>query len=426
MGDRVVGLEQLDAAHEVFEPPYAEPRHDLPRLLGHVEEEVDDVLGLAAEALSQHRILGRDADGARVEVAGTHHHAAARDERRRREADLVGAEKGGDDDVAARLQLTVGLHPDTRAEVVANERLLGLGEADLPRDPGEEDRRQRRGAGAAVVARDQHEVGVRLGNPGCDRADADLRHELHGHASHGVRAAEVVDQLLQILDRVDVVVRRRRNQPHPRRRQPHACDVAVDLVPGQLAALAGLRALGHLDLELVGVRQVVDRDAEAAGGDLFDRRAARIAVGVGREAHGVLAALAGVRAAADAVHRDRERLVRLTRDRPERHRPGHEPLHDLARGLDLVERHTPVVGLAEPKQPAQRQPAHGVVVDGTRVRLVGLKAPVADGVLEQRDRLGVPLVVLAVTAPGVEADDRQQGIRVTGVRARMPQEHLAG
>ena len=194
------------------------------------------------------------------------------------EADLVGAEQRRDDDVAARLDLPVRLHPDARAEVVAHERLLRLGEADLPRDAGEEDRRERRCAGAAVVPRDQHVIGVRLRDPGGDGADAHLGHELDRDARLRVGAAEVVDQLLQVLDRVDVVVRRRRDEADARRRQPHARDVAVDLVPGQLAALAGLRALRHLDLELVGVRQVVDRDAEAARRDLLDRRAAQVAV----------------------------------------------------------------------------------------------------------------------------------------------------
>ena len=276
--DRVVGLEQVDAADEILVAAHPEPRHDLARLLGDVEEEVDDVLRLAGEALAQLGILGGDPDGARVEVAGAHHHAARRDQRRGGEADLVGTEEGSNDDVASRLDLAVRLHPDARAEVVAHERLLRLGEADLPRDAGEQDRRERRGAGAAVVAGDQHVVGVRLRDSGGDGADAHLGDELHRDPRLRVRAAQVVDQLLQVLDRVDVVMRRRRDEADARRRQAHARDVAVDLVPGQLAALAGLRALRHLDLELVGVREVVDRDAEAAGGDLLDRRAPQVAV----------------------------------------------------------------------------------------------------------------------------------------------------
>ncbi len=250
---------------------HAEPAHDLARLLGDEEEEVDDVLRLPRELRPQLGILRRDPDRAGVQVAGAHHHAAGRDERRGGEAHLVGAEKRGDDDVAAGFQLAVGLHPDARAETVPHQRLLRLGEPDLPRDAGVEDRGERGGSGSAVVARDENVVGTRFRDARCDSSDADLRNELHGDARLRIRAAQVVDQLLQILDRVDVVMRRRRDQADPGRRHPHARDVAVDLVAGELAAFAGLRALRHLDLELVGVREVVRVDAEAARRDLLDR-----------------------------------------------------------------------------------------------------------------------------------------------------------
>ena len=85
----------------------------------------------------------------------------------------------GDRDVAAGLDLAVGLDRDARAQVVAQQRLLGLGQADLPRHAGRLDRAQRRGAGAAVVAGDQHVVGVRLRDARGDRADPDLGDELH-------------------------------------------------------------------------------------------------------------------------------------------------------------------------------------------------------------------------------------------------------
>ena len=109
--------------------------------------------------------------------------------------------------------------------------------------------------------------------PGRDGADADLGDELHVDARRRVGVLEVVDQLLEVLDRVDVVVRRRADQADARRRVPGLGDPRVHLVAGQLAALAGLGALGHLDLQVVGVREVLRRDAEAARRDLLDRRA---------------------------------------------------------------------------------------------------------------------------------------------------------
>ena len=61
---------------------------------------------------------------------------------------------------------------------LAHQRLMGLGEADLPGRAGMLDRGQRRSAGAALEARDGHVVGARLGDAGGDRADADFGHQL--------------------------------------------------------------------------------------------------------------------------------------------------------------------------------------------------------------------------------------------------------
>ena len=93
------------------------------------------------------------------------------DERGGGEAELLGAEQGGDHDVAAGLQLAVGLHDDAVAQPVEQQRLLGLGEAELPRPAGVLERRQRAGAGATVVAGDQHDVGLRLADAGGNGAD---------------------------------------------------------------------------------------------------------------------------------------------------------------------------------------------------------------------------------------------------------------
>ena len=88
--------------------------------------------------------------------------------------------------------------------------------------------------------------------------------ELHRDRAARIRVLEIVDQLREILDRVDVVMRRRRDQPDAGHRVAQLRDVLGDLVPGQLAALAGLRALRHLDLQLLGGREVLGGDAEAA------------------------------------------------------------------------------------------------------------------------------------------------------------------
>src|SRR5277367_5334108 len=99
---------------------------------------------------------------------------------------------------------------------------------------------------------------------------------------------------------------RRRDQSHARRRVANLRDEIIDLVPGKLTALARFRALRHLDLQLVGVDQVMTRDAETRRRHLLDRAATEIAVGIAHEARGILAAFAGIALAANPVHCDRK------------------------------------------------------------------------------------------------------------------------
>ena len=173
--DRRARVEHLGVADRLGDRAEAERGEVLAHLLGDELEEVDDELGLAGEPLAQLGVLGGDADRAGVEVADAHHHAAAHHERRGGEAELLGAEQRRDHDVAAGLQLAVALHDDAVAQAVAQQRLLGLGDAELPRRARVLERRERRRAGAAVVAGDEHDVGVRLGHARGDRAHADLR-----------------------------------------------------------------------------------------------------------------------------------------------------------------------------------------------------------------------------------------------------------
>src|SRR5699024_10742246 len=124
---------------------------------------------------------------------------------------------------------------------------------------------QRGGTGTAVVPRDEHHVGVRLGHTGGDRAHAHLGDELDVHPGRRVGVLQVVDQLGDVLDGVDVVVRRWRDQSHAGGGVPGAGHPGVHLAAGELAALSGLGTLRHLDLDVVRVGEVVRGDPEPAG-----------------------------------------------------------------------------------------------------------------------------------------------------------------
>ena len=224
---------------------------------------------------------------------------------------------------------------------------------EFPRNARVLDGTQRGRAGAATVSADEDDIGVSFGNARGNRAYADFRHQLHRDARLRIYVLQVVDQLRQIFDRIDIVMRRRRNQSNARDRVPQARDDIVNFMARKLATLAGFGALRHFDLQFVGVHQVVRSHSEARRGHLLDRAAAQIAVRVGLETLFIFSALAGVRLAADAVHGDCQSFVRFFADRSKRHGAGGKAFHDLLGGLDFFDRNR-LVALLELHQAAQR------------------------------------------------------------------------
>ena len=220
-------------------------------------------------------------------------------------------------------------------------------------------------------------------------------------------------------------MRRRRNQPDARRRVPHLRDPRIHFHAGQLPALTGLRALGHLDLQFLRVDEVVARHAETPGRDLFDRRVLRVAVRLAHVTRRIFAALARVAAAAETIHRDGERLVRLFRDRAVTHCARLEPLHDRFDGFDFLDGNR--AGRLKIQQPAQRTPRLVLVVDQRGIFLERLVIRGADGLLQFVNRLWIEEVILALFAPLILAADVER-VAVDlpfGERVPMPNLDLA-
>ena len=177
-------------------------------LLGHRSHERGDHLRRPGELRPQLRPLGRDPDRAGVQVTRANHEAALREERRRAERVLVRAEQRGDHHVPAGLQPAVHAETDPRPKAALRHLALRLDQTELPRQAGVLDGRERRGARAAVGAGDVHHVGEGLHDAQRHGTDTFLGHELHRDRRVGVDLLEVEHELGEILDRVDVVMRR--------------------------------------------------------------------------------------------------------------------------------------------------------------------------------------------------------------------------
>src|SRR5687768_14762384 len=207
--DDLAHLEFVGAADHLLEGPEAHPGHVLPHLFGDEEEVVDNVLWRTGKALSELGVLRRDTHRARVEVAYAHHDAARGHARRRREGEALGPEERRPGDHAACLELAVSLQDHTPPQPVLDEHLLGFGDPQLPRQPCVLYGRERRGPRPAVVARDGYMVGLRFGYACRDRPDPDLGDELDAYCGPWVGILQVVDELREVLYRVDIVVGRR-------------------------------------------------------------------------------------------------------------------------------------------------------------------------------------------------------------------------
>ena len=118
MIDRGTEVQPLDPPDHLGHRAEPERGHVLAHFLGDEPEEVLDELRLAGEVLAELRILRRDADRARIQMADAHHDAARDDKRSGRESEFLRAKERRDDDVAAGFDLAVDLYDDAIAEPV--------------------------------------------------------------------------------------------------------------------------------------------------------------------------------------------------------------------------------------------------------------------------------------------------------------------
>ena len=353
---------------------------------------------IAAKFLAQLRVLRRHAHRAGIQVADPHHNATQSYQGGSGKAEFFGPQQSGNDHVAAGLELAVSFHYDAAAQVVEHQSLVRIGQAQFPGQASVFDTGLRRRPGAAVVAADEDHIGVPLGHPGSDGAHAHLGDQFDIDAGMVIGVLQIVDQLGQILNGVDIVMRRRRYQPYAGRRIAHLGDPGIDLASRQFAALARLGALGHLDLQFARVDQVIAGDPEASGGHLLDGTVARISVGIGDVARRVLTAFAGIAAPTDPVHGYGQILVGFLADRTVGHGPALEaPGYGLHR-LDLIQGDGRV-GEFELQLAAQSGHLCGLIIDQIGVLFVELELIGARSLLQLVHRLGTEEVGFAILAP---------------------------
>jgi hypothetical protein len=270
-------------------------------------------------------------------MALAHHDAAHGDKRRGSKTPLFSAEQTGNGDVASCPQLTISLDNDATTKIVEDKSLMSLGKTQLPWKTSVLDTGPSGGTGTTIVTRDENVISLGFGNTGSDDTNTSLGDELDRDTSAGVGALEIVDQLLEVLNRVDVVVGRRTNEADTRSGVTGLSDRARDLVAGKLTTLTRLSTLSHLDLELIGISEVVGGNTETSRSNLLDSGAHSITVLHAQATLGIFTTFTSVGLATQTVHGDSKGRVRLHGDGTVRHGTGNKAAHNVSPRLDLVD-----------------------------------------------------------------------------------------
>ena len=86
---------------------------------------------------------------------------------------------------------------------------MRLRQPHFPGQTGIFDRGLRAGTGAAIMAGDEDHIRLRLGHTGRNGADAGGGDKLHADLRIRVDLFQIIDELRQILDGIDIMMRRR-------------------------------------------------------------------------------------------------------------------------------------------------------------------------------------------------------------------------
>ena len=284
--------------------------------------------------------------------------------------------------------------------------MLCFAQAYFRRDARIADGRGRRCARTSLSTRDDDEVGFCLGHTGGDGSHTAFGHQFHADGGARVHILQIEDELCQVFDGVDVVVGRRRDERDARDGVARAGNDLVHLEAWQLSAFARLGTLGHLDLYLLGVHQILCRYAETSRSYLL--RLAGEADTVHRvvEACVVFTTFARVAARAQFVHGQCQCLMCLLADGAERDGARNEMFHDALYRLHLFD----VNRIAAETEEVAQEDGTLLFVHHAGKLLELLVAAGTGGQLQSADSFRIPGVVFSVFAVGHLSDIRQERV----------------
>ena len=192
----------------------------------------------------------------------------------------------------------------------------------------------------------------------------------------------------------------RRNQRDSRYRVTSACNDFIDLETRQLTTLARLGTLSNLDLNFVGINEILGSYTKTTRSHLLDCASCACAILARCKTSGILAAFTGITASTNFVHSNGNRFMRFLTDRTKRHCSCNKSFCNSFYRFYFID--TNRCTLLEFQEITNKH-RHSFVVDSCSVLFKFLVATQAGCKLESYNRLRIPSVVFAVFAIGIES-----------------------
>mmetsp|Transcript_27317 Transcript_27317/g.66294 ORF Transcript_27317/g.66294 Transcript_27317/m.66294 type:complete len:207 (+) Transcript_27317:1261-1881(+) len=200
------------------------------------------------ELLSKLFLLTGDTNGACVQVANTGHDTTLSNHGNSTKSEFFSTKHGSNHDIQSRPNSTINTNGDTVTKVIVEKCRVGFRETKLPWATSMLDRRKRGSTSTTITTRNLDNIGVSLGNTTGDGSDTNTRDQLDRNAGTFVDGMQIVNQLCQILNTVDIVVRRRRDKGDTWLTGSKSGNVFGNLGSWQLTTFSRLGSLGHLNL----------------------------------------------------------------------------------------------------------------------------------------------------------------------------------
>ena len=364
----------------------------LTHLLCKEAEIVYHIFVVSTEVLTQLRILSSHTHRTSIGMTLTHHYTTQHNEHGSTKTKLLGTQQCHRDDVASRFYLSIGLQTHLSTQSVKHQCLLSFRQTNLRRNTCIAHWRGRRSTCTTFSTRNYNQVGFSLSHTCSNGSYPTLGNQLHTDLCFRIYILQVEDKLSQVLDRVNIVMRRRRNKRDSRNRMTCLRNNLVHLITRQLTTLTRLCTLCNLNLNFFGIHQIFSGHTKTTWSNLLGLATERDTVIGFAKAFIVFATFTRITTCTQFIHSKRQSLVCLFADCTKRHGTCYKMLHNVVNRFNLIYRYWVTLKF---KEIAQEDRLLFLVYQGCKFFELFVTTQTSSQ-LQSRNRFGVPSMLFAI------------------------------